>query len=511
MQIDWFATNVAMKKILLTIGLLICVCLKPLFAGVDKEINVRDVQTRLALLCSDPGPIDGLWGAKTERAVQALYTSVNGKYDGQFDLNDLAFLHGYPAMHGKKSCTMAKRMGNAVHYFNNNCCEIPDSTEWQPNDATLEYYYKQTANLIFREPKLKVMPGASPLHFKKDLKSHSIIDQEMATKTILSYLFYKDGYVIYDALPPENRFSINFDNTSYFPSHSMGKSITSYLVGHAICQGYISSIDAPIGDWPLMENTLYYGQPLIKLLNMQAGDAHVVQSGSGRFTKTRRSIHGNAPLMKATRNPAELKNTTAKGGERYSYSNLASDVIFNYVMHRVGEDFDNFISDFYRNKVKIEYPVYLWMNPVYLYPTSTKVRIEQGAGQYGISATRYDFLRIAKAIMDDWQNDTCEGQYLKEVYRRRVSKNNRPERWDSSDRRWGNAEFGRLTRRYGGQFHLDVVGLRDREILVMNGANGQQIAIDMDNSRIVVISAVKSHDYDTYRLGFQPIKYGRIK
>ena len=114
----------------------------------------------------------------------------------------------------------------------------------------------------------------------------------------------------------------------------MGKSITSYLVGHAICQGYISSIDAPIEDWPLMENTLYYGQPLIKLLNMQAGDAHVVQSGSGRFTKTGRNIHGNAPLMKATRNPAELKNTTPKSGARYSYSNLASDIIFNYVMHR---------------------------------------------------------------------------------------------------------------------------------------------------------------------------------
>ena len=50
--------------------------------------------------------------------------------------------------------------------------------------------------------------------------------------------------------------------------------------------------------------------------------------------------------------------------------------------------------------------------------------------------------------MDDWQNDTCEGQYLKEVYRRSVSKNNRSE-WDSSARRWGNAEFGGLTRLQG--------------------------------------------------------------
>ena len=34
---------------------------------------------------------------------------------------------------------------------------------------------------------------------------------------------------------------------------------------------------------------------------------------------------------------------------------------------------------------------------------------------------------------------------------------------------------------------------------------------DMDNSRIVVIGAVKAHDYDSYKLGYEPIKYGRIR
>ena len=29
-------------------------------------------------------------------------------------------------------------------------------------------------------------------------------------------------------------------------------------------------------------------------------------------------------------------------------------------------------------------------------------------------ATRYDYLRIAKAMLDDWQNDTCVGKYLKD-------------------------------------------------------------------------------------------------
>ena len=60
-------------------------------------------------------------------------------------------------------------------------------------------------------------------------------------------------------------------------------------------------------------------------------------------------------------------------------------------------------------------------------------------------------------------------------------------------------------------FILMLLGFRERNILVLNGANGQQIVIDMDNSRIVVIGAVKAHDYDTYKLGYEPIKYGRIR
>ena len=48
----------------------------------------------------------------------------------------------------------------------------------------------------------------------------------------------------------------------------------------------------------------------------------------------------------------------------------------------------------------------------------------------------------------------------------------------------------------------DVVGLLGRNILVLNGANGQQIVIDMDNSRIVVICAVKAHRHHSYKLGY---------
>ena len=30
-------------------------------------------------------------------------------------------------------------------------------------------------------------------------------------------------------------------------------------------------------------------------------------------------------------------------------------------------------------------------------------------GRYSFYATRYDYLRIGKRILDDWNNDTCVG------------------------------------------------------------------------------------------------------
>ena len=58
-----------MKKLLITANLLILLFLKPLFAGVAKGIDVREVQTILASFCFNPGPVDGVWGKKTEKGL----------------------------------------------------------------------------------------------------------------------------------------------------------------------------------------------------------------------------------------------------------------------------------------------------------------------------------------------------------------------------------------------------------------------------------------------------------
>ena len=84
-----------MKKLLITATLLLLLSLKPLFAGVAKGVDVREVQTILTELCFNPGPIDGVWGQKTEKAVEEFFTKYTLKYDGTFDDYELYHLQAF--------------------------------------------------------------------------------------------------------------------------------------------------------------------------------------------------------------------------------------------------------------------------------------------------------------------------------------------------------------------------------------------------------------------------------
>lgn len=437
------------------------------------------------------------------QAMGTESSNINKIRDMDYDYNQRVMAEDIIRRLGDKSSELEVYDG---HLF-----QPPSNIRKQISDASLEYYYLMTVGRPETRPnEYYIVEGSNNYEdFEAANKSHKKIDEQMKQGTILSFLYYSKGKVVYDVLPPDGKFITSFNEESYFPSHSMGKSITSYLMGYAICNGYISSIDDTISDWPLMENTLYFGQPIINLLNMSAGDTNVIEQYSGSFIKTGAGIHSQ-PLIEAVENEDELKNTRSVENASYSYSNLTSDILFNYIAHRVGDDFDSFLSKFYQQKIGIKHPVYLWLSPLrHNAKPSIETITTQGAWQYGISATRYDFLRIAIAILNDWKNDTCEGKYLKEIYQRAV-----PTGYNGNwgpRRDGGYPKFNTATSRYAGQFYTSVNGMYDKNIIVMDGADGQQIAINLDDERIVVISAGQANWYNTKSIAYDLIKSGKMK
>jgi len=176
----------------------------------------------------------------------------------------------------------------------------------------------------------------------------------MASSSILSYLYYESGQLIYDEKSPKGRLGNLYNNQIPYVSNSVGKSIVSYITGHAICEGYISGVDKTLDDWPLLDNTLYEGQRLIDLLNMNAGDRKYVDDDKG-LVGTGRWYNNHSIQTFAER---ELKDSVAIPikSRKHHYNGLATNVVLNYVVYKSDGGFPHLLHKVFQDKVKIQYP-----------------------------------------------------------------------------------------------------------------------------------------------------------
>ena len=372
---------------------------------------------------------------------------------------------------------------------------IPESAN--PNNETLRYFlYKYQ----YYAPKccdsFHKVEASNPYNFQFDLREDVYIKQQMQETALLSYLLYEDGKIVIDEITPKDRFGDMFTDESIYHSRSMGKSISSYLTGHAICDGKIESVDSRLNDWPVLEDTLYHNQKLIDLLNMSAGDSAYVRSDD--FLNSIRayvSVSGSSIQMMMKNELKDSKKSLAK----YNYNDAPPNIVLTYLLYKYGDtDFKLMLDNIFANKIRIKDEVILNKN-------GTAKRNENSL-MHMFFTTRYDYLRIAKAMLDDWQNDTCVGQYLKTIHERRIPKNG------------AQGTTGRvgLPLSYGGFFHTGYKGMEDRPVMGMDGYGGQTILIDFDRGRIAATLAIhdnmefpKSGSFDWKKIVYEKIKYGK--
>jgi CubicO group peptidase (beta-lactamase class C family) len=371
-----------------------------------------------------------------------------------------------------------------------------------PNLSTLQYYFYR--NNFTRTPTefntYPVFPSNEPYKFKFDLIENKTVKKQMEKKPILSYLFFEGDKIIIDEMSPKEKFGKFMNNETKLRSQSMGKSLVAYVLGHAICEGYIENVDSKISDWNLVKNTLYENHSLIDLLNMASGDQKYVYDSAAIIKgKVGADYRGSGadidPVAVQTNLNLHFKNKSPSK-KKYNYNVMNTNLILNYVLFKTGEDFQKILDKTFKEKAKIKYPVYFYKK---------NATTEQGNVDPMFYATRYDYLRIAKAIMDDYQNNTCVGKYLKEIYKKKIPKD------INHDGPKSEPIFNR-TFSYGGQFHLDYPGLKNKIVFGMGGYGGQAILIDVEDSRIVILNSQhfnnKGFKYNVKKLLIDPIKKG---
>jgi len=370
--------------------------------------------------------------------------------------------------------------------------EIPEKAK-KPNYVTLLYYFWEYTNGNWtNNPKYsEIKASDEPYEFKFELREDKVVKKQMQKTALLSYLLYEDGKIVIDEISPKDKFGKVFTNETKFQSQSVGKSFASYILGHAICKGYVDSIDSQLNDWPILKDTLYHNQKFIDLINMKAGDEKYFTEGMGntfansssQYSVTNRTI---SSVMKK-----EFKNSK-KSKNKWSYNNLLPHLILNYLIFKTGEDdFQSLLDDIFRKKVGIEYETILVMGEQATYNNKSTTST--------FLTTRYDYLRVARAMLEDWQNDTCEGKYLKSIFERKVKKN-----YEYSDKKHAFTN----TKSYGGFFHLEPSGMKKRHIFVMDGYGGQTLMIDFDTGRIVTTMAIH-RDFNWMKIAHSVIKKGK--
>ncbi len=323
--------------------------------------------------------------------------------------------------------------------------------------------------------------------FRSDLIEDKDVKKELKNNKksrLVSYLLFEDNKIKIDEhdLP----FYIK-SNKGLLPSHSMGKSLVSYVTGYAICGGYIDNINVKLDDWSTVKGTLYEGQKLIDLLNMTAGDQKFIGErnfNSDNKIKDLKFFNVNVFPIKDVMESDSLQNTK-KSSPIYNYNALATNTIMNYTIFKVGDDYQKLLNKVFKEDAKIK-------NSVFFSKTIRRSFSDKEKGEYGrysFYADRYDYLRIAKSIMDHWNNDTCVGKYLKTIYEKRVNKSKRSYDGDRS----GQFDVAMYSKKYGGQFHFDIIGLSKRKILGMSGFGGQNIIIDFEKERIIVVNSRDRH------------------
>ena len=373
---------------------------------------------------------------------------------------------------------------------------LPEEVE-KPNFGTLLFeLYKFTYSPYRDRPIVdvyEVKPSKKPYKFKSNLQEDKYIDKQLKKTGLISYLRFEDGKITIDKFTPEDRFGKFINKDTKLRSMSVGKTMVSYVAGHAICGGYIDSINTKLNDWPLLENTLYYDQKLIDLLNMKAGDRNYVQSSNLRIKDIGFDDVSNARDIE--KYMSVFKNTKKINNAPFNYSQMATELILNYVLFKTGDDFEKILEKTFKEKAKIKDSVIFWK-----VKNSSK---EKGNANNMFYATRYDYLRIAKAMLDDWQKDTCVGKYLKTIWENRVDKENDKRAKEGKRVQW------RFASGYAGQFQTHYKGIsKKRPVMGMHGRGGQQIVIDFERSRIAVTNAIYEN-YNYSKIIYEPIKKGK--
>ena len=359
--------------------------------------------------------------------------------------------------------------------------QIPES--YNPNLATVrEHFQRYNKRGVPRDERFASKPSNNPTQLIFNKKRASVIQKELGRSFLASYIMYERGKIVIDEKSPDNRLGDLFDDDTLLYSMSLGKSLGGYLMGHAICKGYIESVDQKLSDWPLAKNTLLAEITVREVLNSTLGDQEY-RSLIPEYFKTTDRDPGDVSISDVAF--GELRDSKA-GKKIFAYGQFPANVAWNYISFKTNLRFKDFLNDVMQNHIGL----------------ANRLKVNSGGGgekdgplQSNFKATRYDTLRIGIAILKDWRDDTCVGKFLKDIYKSRVKKG----KYNMGDG---------YSQSYAGFFHTGYPNVKDT-VMGMDGYGGIALLINFDDERIIYTHAIH-RNYNYKKIVMKAIRDGKF-
>ncbi len=258
---------------------------------------------------------------------------------------------------------------------------------WKPEQQVAGY---RNSDRIFWTRTIKAGDSVYPLPYAKVDLSDVEIKLDDATMTVNEYftkqsvaglIVIKDGKIVYE------RYGLGNNEDSRWISYSVAKSVVSMLIGAAIQDGYIKSVDEKVSSYlPRLKGSSYDQSSIANLLQMASGvqwDEDYADPESDVATASWDTVD----LYEFLRN----KLRDAEPGQVFNYNTAETNLAGTLLRSAIGNNLSTYLSE------------KIWQ-PFGMESDGSWNLTKQGGGEFGgccINATLRDYGRIGLFALAD--------------------------------------------------------------------------------------------------------------
>jgi CubicO group peptidase (beta-lactamase class C family) len=324
-------------------------------------------------------------------------------------------------------------------------------------------------------PTRTVSAAAEPWTFKRGaLGEQALMAEYLANHPVTGLLVSRDDTLLFE------QYQYNRTARDRIVGQSMVKSITGLLVGLAIADGAIQSVDdLPEKYVPGLKGSEYGRTPIRDLLHMSSGVEFGEERDEGRDLNRlwRGAVAGMGPGRGTVGSILQFNHRIAPAGTRYAYASIEPDVLTMVLKHTIGRTMSAYLQE------------RIWQ-PIGAESDATWMLDAEGYefGHFGFSAVLRDYVRLGRLLAHD---GTWNGRQII------------PPQWmmEATTVRATDAYLlpGNAMRTLGYGYLLWLLPGERRQFALV-GSFGQRIIVDPPSKLVMVQTALDETDGASWKL-----------